>query len=92
VNRRLRLALFVVALVAAGPSAAPARAFATVRAEVSIAWLRGERASKPQVRRTGSEAPARSTNRIGPAAHPDPFRSGTLHSHPLFQRPPPLSI
>ena len=44
VNRRLRLALFLAALAAAGPLPS-ARLVDAARADVSIAWFRGDRSS-----------------------------------------------
>ena len=92
--RRLRLALLLAALAAAGPSVSAQPAFETARSSVSIAWLRVSPASRPQLE---MEQAGLKTRLDGmPLAHgqscagPDVVLPDTLRVHSLFQRPPPL--
>ena len=86
-NRRLRLALFVAALVAAGPMPS-ARTIDLARTTVGISWLRADVAIRPRQQR-------RPALLIAAAERPvftphGPVLPDILCSHSLFQRPPPL--
>jgi len=91
VSRRLRLALLLVAMAAAGPSASAAPSFDTARTQVAIAWFRANPASRPL--RLRLERPVRIS--AGARANRVPLRDdvlpGTFRLHSLFQRPPPRS-
>jgi hypothetical protein len=91
VNRRLRLALLLAALAAAGPSAAATQTFDATRAQVSIAWLRTTPASRPQVeiKRAGLKT-RRYSRPVTLATESTVVLPDTLRVHSLFQRPPPL--
>jgi hypothetical protein len=89
VNRRLRLALFLAALAAAGPFAAP-RAVDPARMEVCIAWFCSEPSVSPRQRQANAAIPGAVRSRRVFNAHPDPVLSPALLSRSLFQRPPPL--
>lgn len=88
-NRRLRLALFLAALATTGamPSA---RVVDAARADVSIAWFRSDRTSDFRSEQSNPPAPKLSVARVGFQALWDPVLPNALHSHSLFQRPPPL--
>ena len=87
-NRRLRLALFLAALAAAGPVAAGG-AVETARVAVSIAWFHGDRVVTPRAQHSNVAVPGLVVAR-GFNAHPDPALSPALLPHSLFQRPPPF--
>jgi hypothetical protein len=89
VNRRLRLALFVAVLVATGPMPS-ARVIDAARADVSIAWFRSERTSDFRTEHSGAPQSTPAVARVSFQAHWDPVLPNGLHSHSLFQRPPPL--
>jgi hypothetical protein len=89
VNRRLRLALFLAALVATGPMPS-ARVIDAARADVGIAWLRSDRTSDFRSERCSAPQSTPAVERVRFQAHWDPVLPSALHSHSLFQRPPPL--
>jgi len=89
VNRRLRLALFLAALAAAGPMPS-VRAVDATRVEVSIAWFRSERITSPTIEHSSATVPSPAVARLGFNAHPDPALSPALLPHSLFQLPPPF--
>jgi hypothetical protein len=89
VNRRLRLALFLAALVATGPMPS-VRVVETSRADVSIAWFRGDRTAFAETREFSTATPAAGVAHPGFRAHRDPGRPQAFQPHSLFQRPPPL--
>jgi hypothetical protein len=89
VNRRLRLALFVAALVAAGPMPS-ARTVELARTTVGISWFRADVASRPQRQQTREALPIADAERLVFTPRRDPVLPDTLRSHSLFQRPPPL--
>lgn len=89
VNRRLRLALLLAALVAAGPMPS-ARTIDAARADVSIAWFRSDRASRLQVKHHAAAVLGATVARVAFSAPSDPALPRTLRSHSLYQRPPPL--
>jgi hypothetical protein len=89
VNRRFRLALFLAALVATGPMPS-ARVIDAARADVSIAWFRGERTGDFRSEHAGAPPSKPAVVRVSFQAHWDPILPDALHSHSLFQRPPPL--
>jgi hypothetical protein len=89
VNRRLRLALFVAALVAAGPMPS-ARAVELARTTVGISWCRADVTSRPQRQPAREALPVAATERLAFDSRREPVLPDTLHSHSLFQRPPPL--
>ena len=88
VNRRLRLALFLAALAAAGPMPS-VRGIDAARLEVAIAWFRSERIVSPKIQLSKVAIPTPVVAH-GFNAHPDPALSPALLPHSLFQRPPPL--
>ena len=88
-NRRLRLALFLAALVATGPLPS-ARLGDAARADVSIAWFRSDRSGDFQSERAGAPLPPPAVAGVAFQAQWDPVLPNARHSHPLFQRPPPL--
>ena len=75
-NRRLRLALFLAALAATGPMPS-ARVVDAARAEISIAWFRGDGAVI-----FAANAPARHSE--AGVARSDSRRIATLFSRILF--------
>lgn len=89
VSRRLRLALFLAALAATGamPSA---RLVDAARAEISIAWFRGDAIISLRGEHSRKTRPVPIVARHGFQAHPETALPNTLLSNPLFQRPPPL--
>ena len=88
-NRRLRLALFLAALVATGPLPS-VRVMDAARADVSIAWFRSERTSDFRSEHSSAPQSTPALARVSFQAHWDPVLPNALHSHSLFQRPPPL--
>lgn len=91
VTRRVRLALLLVALAAAGPLAAPGPSATRLGATVSRAWVDAERVRIPEIRG------ARPASLAHPAARltltfPHSFSPAAVHPHPLFQRPPPPTV
>lgn len=91
VNRRLRLALLLVALAAAGPLAAPAQSAGRMRATFSRAWLDAERVRIPELRGANPASLARLAARLT-FVSPHSFRPAAVHPYPLFQRPPPTTV
>jgi len=91
VSRRLRLALLLVAMAAAGPSATAAPSFGTARAQVAIAWFRANPASRPQRQRVDQPVRIAAAARVERIAQRDVVLPGTFRLHSLFQRPPPRS-
>jgi hypothetical protein len=91
VNRRLRLALFLAALAAAGP-VSPARIVDGTRMAVSIAWLDSDRIVTPRCQHSNDPIAAAADARAGFHAHPAPELSLVLLPHSLFQRPPPPQL
>jgi len=89
VNRRLRLALFLAALVATGPMPS-ARVIDAARADVSIAWFRSDRTSDVHSERPSASLPKPAVARARFLVRWDPVLPNALHSHSLFQRPPPF--
>lgn len=89
VNRRLRLALFVAALVAAGPMPS-ARTIDLACTTVGISWLRADVTSRPQRQQTRVALAIANAQRLVFTPRRDPVLPDTLRSHSLFQRPPPL--
>jgi len=89
VNRRLRLALFLAALVATGPMPS-ARVIDAARADVSIAWFRSDRTSDFRSEHASKALPKPAIARVRFQAQWDPVLPDARHSHSLFQRPPPL--
>jgi hypothetical protein len=91
VNRRLRLALLLAAMAAAGPSVPATQAFDAARTSVSIAWFRVTPASRPQLE--VQQASLKTRLYVPPVEfriQPDAVLPDTLRLHSLFQRPPPL--
>jgi hypothetical protein len=88
VNRRLRLALFLAALAAAGPMPS-VRAVDAGRLDVTIAWFRSEQVVTPRIKHSTPAIPSPVVAH-GFNAHSDPVLSPALLPHSLFQRPPPL--
>ena len=88
-NRRLRLAVFLAALVATGPMPS-ARVIDAARADVSIAWFRSERTSDFRSEHSSALQSKPAVARVSFLAHWNPVLPNALHSHSLFQRPPPL--
>ena len=87
VNRRLRLVLFLAAFAAAGPMPTPTT-FEVARVAVSINWFRGEKASQQE---THADVAAPAAGReLTSGLGRNYLRPHALHSHSLFQRPPPL--
>jgi len=89
VNRRLRLAVLLAALAAAGPMPS-VRAVDAARLDVTIAWFRSERIVSPRRQPSNATIPSPVVARSGFHAHPAPVLSTALRPHSLFQRPPPL--
>jgi len=89
VNRRLRLALFLAALVATGPLPS-ARVVDAARADVSIAWFRSDRSTDFRSERAGAPLPPLAVARLAFQALWDPVLPNAQNPHSLFQRPPPL--
>ena len=96
VNRRLRLALLLAVLAAAGPSVSAPQAFDASRTGVSIAWFRVTPAGRLQieVKQAGLVEAGLKTRlysaQVAFSPQPDPLLPDTLRVHSLFQRPPPL--
>jgi hypothetical protein len=91
VNRRLRLALFLAALAAAGP-VSPARVIDATRVAISIGWLDSDRIAAPRLHHSRDTVPAPAVARPGFHAHPAPDLPPALLPHSLFQRPPPPQL
>jgi hypothetical protein len=91
VNRRLRLALFLAALAAAGPLS-PARLSDAPRVAVSIGWFDSDRIVTPRPRHANDTIPAAGLARTGFHAHSAPQLSPVVLPHSLFQRPPPPQL
>src|SRR3990170_5216358 len=91
VSRRLRLALLLVALAAAGPQVAPTLRVEDLRPSVTHAWVRSDRSCRPQLQCAGSTGCATPLSALT-ASSRQSFLPETPHPHSLFQRPPPLSI
>lgn len=89
-SRRLRFALLLAAIVAAGPSASAPRIFDAARAGVSIAWLRADLASRPERRHASPAIRIAAVRRVELLAPRDIVLPDTPRLHSLFQRPPPL--
>jgi hypothetical protein len=89
VSRRLRLALFLAALVATAGPLPSARVIDAARAEVSVAWFHGDRISSLRTEHAG-QTNSSLVVRIEYQAQPEPVLPNTLLSYSLFQRPPPL--
>jgi hypothetical protein len=89
VNRRLRLALFLAALAAAGPMPS-ARVLDAARADVSTAWFRSDRIASLRSKHSLTAMPNSGVAGIGFQAHRDPVVPNARLTHSLFQRPPPL--
>jgi hypothetical protein len=89
VSRRLRLALFLAALVATTGPLPSARVIDAARADVSIAWFRADRVTNVRTEHAGTTNPSLVV-RIEYQAQPEPVLPNTLLSYSLFQRPPPL--
>jgi hypothetical protein len=85
----LRLALLLAALVATGPMPS-ARVVDAARADVSIAWFRGDRSSNFRTEQSNPPLPRPAAARAGFQDLWDPVLPNARHSHSLFQRPPPL--
>jgi hypothetical protein len=93
VNRRLRLALLLAAMAAAGPSVPATQAFDAARTSVSIAWLRANPAIRPEQETEKAGLKSRLYGAITGTrefAARDRVLPDTLRVHSLFQRPPPL--
>jgi hypothetical protein len=89
VTRRLRFALFLAALAAAGPIPAT-RAVDAVRVAVTIAWADSDRVVAPTARYSDTKMQIDSVAPRVSSAHLAPVLSPALLAHSLFQRPPPL--
>jgi hypothetical protein len=91
VNRRLRLAVFLAALVAAGP-VSPARLIDATRVAVSIGWFDSDRTITPRMRHSNDTIHVSGLARTGFHAHSAPQLSPAVLPHSLFQRPPPSQL
>jgi hypothetical protein len=89
VNRRLRLVLFVAALLAAGP-APSGWTIEVARAAVTIGWFHGDQDCCEQTRPTRTAIPAGAFERVAFGVRGDHVLPRSFHSYSLFQRPPPL--
>jgi len=85
----LRFALFLAALVAAGPMPS-ARAVDAARVVVGIAWFHSDQIVTPRPRHANAAIPGPAVPRRTFNAHPAPDLSSALLPRSLFQRPPPL--
>jgi hypothetical protein len=91
VNRRLRLALLLAALAAAGPSAAAPQALEATRPAASICWFRVAPAQRAQLETTlAGPKTRRYADPVESPAESNSVLLDTLRVHSLFQRPPPL--
>lgn len=94
VNRHLRLALILAALVAAAPMPS-VRVVDAARADVGVAWfvgLRGDRTSRPHRQQAPVAAPAAAAARRAFSSPPGSLLPDAVLTHSLFQRPPPLQF
>jgi hypothetical protein len=85
----LRFALFVAALVAAGPMPS-ARAVDAARVVVGIAWFHSDQIVTPRSWKPKAAVPDPAGAPRAFNAHPSPVLSPAPLPLSLFQRPPPL--
>ena len=94
VNRRLRVALLLAALAAAGPSVSAPQAFDASRTGVTIACFRVTPDTRPNFKIEPSGLKPRLDGWRAVKGHswatPDVVLPDSLRVHSLFQRPPPL--
>jgi hypothetical protein len=84
----LRLVLFLAAFAAAGPMPTPTT-FEVARVAISINWFHGEKAGPQETQPARVATPATGRD-LTATLNRNRVRPHVLHSHSLFQRPPPL--